>query len=1414
MSCGDDNAKSVGVVDEIFISPHTATDLACPVLNVTVFGTGSILSLYVDSRVSSIGVSELVANGAVSVTSIEVSVISHGNYNAESVGLLSKSLVSPSSTTVGAVPVRNVTVCSTGSSLSSFVLNVVLCLGIGFLVANHTNLVTSIEVLVSSLGSGKLATDRAVLIAVVIILVLTGESKIPVAKLCIIGCNNSLAVVDIFADIVFGLKTSKNEGYSAVLIQGCGESVVELEKNDFFPGGVIVSGIISVEDICTVVKLGDVEVCINIIEAFFEEHALQIVLSKLSCLEGYLEFVLFRMIVIDLYNILVSCYNRICESGTGNIVYRKPLVVVATGQGNGDITVSCCGEGVVNGCAIFVNYAGSTRVGEGLDNEGILVRTKRIDFIYINDVSICNCFICEEEYNGVLNVSIESIRTVSVGEYSAVIVCNYYVKLGCEVVVCIFPRSEGGNSLVLTLFEGYVVFVANSKLLFKGESGGVVLENCIVIFRAYIEGESFALFKVEGKNCFVFIVAVFREPAVDIGGEEYAVRNKEVVCSGSRSYKAELLGSVSVEEVNVEFTTGLFYLEDLGVFKLYFFFLYFFAVKPSFEVDTDDLLILNLENVEHSVNIAVCSENSGDTVNKDVVENGSYFTLAVVANVGNGDGAVANNESDGLIPHIGEAVSAFVDILYLAARANAVNIEVILYCANDYAESVGDYGKSLVSPELITIRAVPVLAVTVYASGSNSSNVLKILGAGSRNYNVLDVGKLCKSLIGPNLLAIVAYPVLNVTVSVAIGSSSFDVNEIALAGSGKDYVLDVGNLGESLVSPNLLTSVAYPVLAVTVVVASGSLCIEVNEIALAGSGNDKISEVGEVVKLCVGPVALAVCAVPVLYVTIHVASGSLSCKVNSVVRSLTSELAASYALCIAIVSVSVLAYCAKDYAESVSYDGKSCISPVCITIRAVPVLKVTVCARSRNSSNVLKILGAGSAKDYALAVGKSGKSLVNPVLFASVAVPVLYVTVSVAIGSSSLNVSNVALAGSGKDYVLDVGKLGKSLIGPNLLAIVAYPVLNVTVHVASGSLSLEVNEIALAGSGKDYALDVGKLSKSLVSPNLLAIVAYPVLDVTVVVASGSLSREVNEIALAGSGNDYAKRSNVLSKLCVKPCCVTDGTGPVLYVTVSVAVSAYSVEVNGGVLCVGVGELAAVLTGSVTGVGVLVLFGGKNYCKKVGVLGASLVEPCKAAILAIPVLDVTGLVTGSCLSLYVLDGVGEDLNNRGVLCRTALSGTVSGLNAGIQTGGGSENYPFAKCVTESVNSLGNGCAAAFNGTCSSLNACCSTGCGGGYSELAQGVAESGDRFGLGLAAKLAGTCSSLNACLSTGCGSCGHPLAKFTGVLCTKVFERTGDGVGDEVANSAGERTRSERSKAKHNDNEERKNLSHGFCSFI
>ena len=211
---------------------------------------------------------------------------------------------------------------------------------------------------------------------------------------------------------------------------------------------------------------------------------------------------------------------------------------------------------------------------------------------------------------------------------------------------------------------------------------------------------------------------------------------------------------------------------------------------------------------------------------------------------------------------------------------------------------------------------------------------------------------------------------------------------------------------------------------------------------------------------------------------------------------------------------------------------------------------------------MLQVLAAGSGQDHALGVGDLGQSLVSPELLTLGAVPVLDVAIVVASRSNSLEVSDSA-AGSGQDHALGIGDLSAGLVSPEAIALSAVPVLNVTVVVASGLNSLEVNQLS-AGSGQDHALGVGDLSAGLVSPEAFAIGAMPVLNVTVGVAAGLNSVKMYNILSTGGGNNNHLDIGEHGAGLVQPAAAADGALPVLLVAHIVAASLNGIVVGQGV----------------------------------------------------------------------------------------------------------------------------------------------------------------------------------------------------------------------------------------------------------
>ena len=149
---------------------------------------------------------------------------------------------------------------------------------------------------------------------------------------------------------------------------------------------------------------------------------------------------------------------------------------------------------------------------------------------------------------------------------------------------------------------------------------------------------------------------------------------------------------------------------------------------------------------------------------------------------------------------------------------------------------------------------------------------------------------------------------------------------------------------------------------------------------------------------------------------------------------------------------------------------------------------------------------------------------------------------------------------------------------------------------------------------KNYCKNVGVLSAICIKPCLTACLTEPVLNVTVLIAGRSLSLYVSCLSVSHRKN-YCKNVGVLSASLVKPSLTACLAEPVLNVTVLIAGRSLSSYVSCRSVC-----------------------HRKDYALKVGLLGKSLVCPSNTTVGAVPVLNVTVLVAGSSLSLYVYDGV--------------------------------------------------------------------------------------------------------------------------------------------------------------------------------
>ena len=257
----------------------------------------------------------------------------------------------------------------------------------------------------------------------------------------------------------------------------------------------------------------------------------------------------------------------------------------------------------------------------------------------------------------------------------------------------------------------------------------------------------------------------------------------------------------------------------------------------------------------------------------------------------------------------------------------------------------------------------------------------------------------------------------------------------------------------------------------------------------------------------------------------------------------------------------------------------------------------------------------GSGGNDSLQVGVQSAVGIQPSLAASLAVPVLDVAFLVAGSLNSLNVSSLSVGSGGNDS-LQVGVQSAVGIQPSLAASLAVPVLDVAFLVAGSLNSLNVSSLSV-GSGGNDVLQVGDLSQQLVGPSGAAVLAVPVLDITFLVA-GSVS-QLNVDDAVGDGGDNVLEVGDLSQSFVSPDGLTVGAVPVSNVTGSVAGSVNSLN----------GDNRMILEGD-------------NVLLVQGHAGAFGVIPAGVAVLAVPVLNVTGAAAGSLNGLHVLDGVSSGL----------------------------------------------------------------------------------------------------------------------------------------------------------------------------
>ena len=210
----------------------------------------------------------------------------------------------------------------------------------------------------------------------------------------------------------------------------------------------------------------------------------------------------------------------------------------------------------------------------------------------------------------------------------------------------------------------------------------------------------------------------------------------------------------------------------------------------------------------------------------------------------------------------------------------------------------------------------------------------------------------------------------------------------------------------------------------------------------------------------------------------------------------------------------------------------------------------------------------------------------------------------------------------GQDNSLQVGVQGAISIQPSLAASLAVPVLDVTILVAGSSLGLDVDS-SLVGSGQDNGLQVGVQGAISIQPSVAALGAVPVLDVTILVAGSSLGLDVHDGVILEGLNRHHVQGHA-GTVGIVPAGAAVGAVPVLDVAHAAAGGLNSLNVQDVVSSLGVGQLAAQHAESVTGIEVLVLAPGLNR-QIVGqnVLAVSL-SPVHVVNLASLELDVGGL----------------------------------------------------------------------------------------------------------------------------------------------------------------------------------------------
>ena len=267
--------------------------------------------------------------------------------------------------------------------------------------------------------------------------------------------------------------------------------------------------------------------------------------------------------------------------------------------------------------------------------------------------------------------------------------------------------------------------------------------------------------------------------------------------------------------------------------------------------------------------------------------------------------------------------------------------------------------------------------------------------------------------------------------------------------------------------------------------------------------------------------------------------------------------------------------------------------------------------------------------------------------------------------------NSVSCAGRSNLNVLNVGKLSKSLVSPNLLTIVAYPVLYVTVLGAGRSLCRYILcRILKCRNGK--VLVVGYDGACCIKVVYVAVSAVPVLKTTGVVTTCLNTLAVNSVSCAGSADSNRHLVCLNSAVSIKPSITAIRTVPVLNITKRSTCRSLSLYVYDGMSCIGIGLLEALHTYLITGieVGMYVRsINGNSYCSALkgngygaagGSNGVSLIS---GRICSTPIVVTSNLkLIRACRNVGVYLGV-----NTVSICHVVCSILGSPLSAHMCTG---------------------------------------------------------------------------------------------------------------------------------------------------